>query len=143
MDAVGTFAEAIGKDIFRHYLPQMMQQAFEGLDMGSARLSECSFLSFGVMARVFGEEFARGGKEHGGEGWLAGAAGAVIKSLRQEEKDDGGLGDEAKAAAEFFGMGDTSKSAGPSTPSKKPTGAVEAEVDVDVEDVDGDEGVGR
>lgn len=58
MDAIGTFAEAVGKDVFRPYFPNMMKQAFEGIELGSARLRECSFLFFGVMARVFGEEFA-------------------------------------------------------------------------------------
>jgi len=57
-DAVGTFAEAVGVDVFRPYFPDMMKQAFQGMEMGSARLRECSFLFFGVMARVFGEEFA-------------------------------------------------------------------------------------
>lgn len=58
MDAVGTFAEAVGVDAFRPYFADMMKQAFQGLDMGSPRLRECSFLFFSVMARVFGEEFA-------------------------------------------------------------------------------------
>uniref|UniRef100_A0A0W0GA03 Importin N-terminal domain-containing protein n=1 Tax=Moniliophthora roreri TaxID=221103 RepID=A0A0W0GA03_MONRR len=58
MDAVGTFAEAVGKDLFRPYFATMMTQAFQGIEMGSARLRECSFLFFGVMARVFAEEFA-------------------------------------------------------------------------------------
>ncbi|KAF6761661.1 armadillo-type protein [Ephemerocybe angulata] len=58
MDAIGTFAEAVGKDNFRPYFPDMMAQAFNGLEMGRPRLRECSFLFFGVMAQVFGEEFA-------------------------------------------------------------------------------------
>ncbi|KAF9052288.1 ARM repeat-containing protein [Hymenopellis radicata] len=58
MDAIGTFAEAVGKDVFRPFFPDMMKQAFQGIEMDSARLRECSFLFFGVMARVFGEEFA-------------------------------------------------------------------------------------
>ncbi|KIJ20624.1 phosphatidylinositol 3-kinase [Paxillus involutus ATCC 200175] len=58
MDAVGTFAEAVGVDAFRPYFADMMKQAFQGLEMGSPRLRECSFLFFSVMARVFGEEFA-------------------------------------------------------------------------------------
>jgi hypothetical protein len=58
MDAVGTFSEAVGKDVFRPYFADMMRQAFLGIDLGSARLRECSFLFFGVMARVFKEEFA-------------------------------------------------------------------------------------
>lgn len=58
VDAIGTFAEAVGKDVFRPYFPEMMKHAFQGIETGSARLRECSFLFFGVMARVFGEEFA-------------------------------------------------------------------------------------
>jgi hypothetical protein len=58
MDAIGTFAEAVGKDVFRPYFPDMMTRAFQGCEMGSARLRECSFLFFGVMARVFGDEFS-------------------------------------------------------------------------------------
>lgn len=58
MDAIGTISEAVGKDVFRPFFPNMMTQAFQGIEMGSARLRECSFLFFGVMAGVFGEEFA-------------------------------------------------------------------------------------
>ena len=58
MDTIGTFAEAVGKDVFRPYFSDMMKHAFSGMEMGSARLRECSFLFFGVMASVFGEEFA-------------------------------------------------------------------------------------
>ncbi|RDX41000.1 ARM repeat-containing protein [Polyporus arcularius HHB13444] len=58
MDAVGTFAESVGKDAFRPYFNDMMGQAFNGIELGGARLKECSFLFFGVMARVFGDEFA-------------------------------------------------------------------------------------
>src|SRR6266702_1676829 len=58
MDTVGTFAEAVGKDLFRPYYEPLMKQAFQGIELGSARLRECSFLFFGVMASVFGEEFA-------------------------------------------------------------------------------------
>jgi hypothetical protein len=58
MDTIGTFAEAVGKDVFRPYFPEMMKHAFSGMEMGNARLRECSFLFFGCMASVFGEEFA-------------------------------------------------------------------------------------
>ncbi|GAV99757.1 armadillo-type protein [Lentinula edodes] len=76
MDAVGTFAEAVGKDHFRPYFPTMMTQAFEGIEMGSARLRECSFLFFGVMARVFGDEFA---------GYLPQVVPPLIASCTQDE----------------------------------------------------------
>jgi importin-4 len=58
MDAIGTLAEAVAREIFMPYFPDMMKQVFQGIEMGSARLRECNFLFFGVMARVFGEEFA-------------------------------------------------------------------------------------
>ncbi|KAJ7180608.1 armadillo-type protein [Mycena filopes] len=58
VDAIGTFSEAVGKDVFRPYFPEMMKQAFQGLEVGSPRLRECSFLFFGVIAKVFEEEFA-------------------------------------------------------------------------------------
>ncbi|KAJ3822148.1 armadillo-type protein [Lentinula raphanica] len=76
MDAVGTFAEAVGKDNFRPYFPTMMKQAFQGIDMGSARLRECSFLFFGVMARVFGDEFA---------GYLPQVVPPLLASCTQDE----------------------------------------------------------
>ncbi|KAJ7760499.1 armadillo-type protein [Mycena metata] len=58
VDAIGTFSEAVGKDVFRPYFPEMMKQAFQGVEAGSPRLRECSFLFFGVIAKVFEEEFA-------------------------------------------------------------------------------------
>jgi hypothetical protein len=76
MDAIGTFAEALGKEIFRPYFPDMMKQAFQGIEMGSARLRECSFLFFGVMARVFGEDFAA---------YLPNVVPALMASCRQPE----------------------------------------------------------
>ncbi|KAF8636402.1 hypothetical protein AX17_003584 [Amanita inopinata Kibby_2008] len=79
MDAIGTFAEAVGKDVFRPYFPDMMKQAFQGLEMGSARLRECSFLFFGVMARVFGEEFAA---------YLPNVMPPLLASCKQSEHGD-------------------------------------------------------
>ena len=79
MDAIGTFAEAVGKDVFRPYFPDMMRHAFEGLKMESARLHECSFLFFGVMARVFEEEFAP---------YLAEVVPPLLASCKQHEKGE-------------------------------------------------------
>ena len=81
MDAVGTFAEAVGKDAFRPYFADMMTQAFEGIKMGNARLRECSFLFFGVMARVFEEEFAV---------YLTEVVPALLSSLTQVERGEEG-----------------------------------------------------
>lgn len=82
MDAIGTFSEAVGKDVFRPYFPQMMNHAFEGCKMGSARLRECSFLFFGVMARVFGEEFAL---------YLGQVVPPLLESCKQAEQGEDNL----------------------------------------------------
>lgn len=58
MDAIGTFAAAVGKEIFRPYFSEMMKHAFSGIETNNPKLRECSFVFFAVMARVFGEEFA-------------------------------------------------------------------------------------
>lgn len=82
MDAVGTFADAVGKDVFRPYFADMMNQSFQGIQLGSARLKECSFLFFGVLARVFGEEFVP---------YLPSVVPALINSCKQEEHGEEGI----------------------------------------------------
>lgn len=58
MDALGTLAEAIGKDDFRPYLADTMTMAMAGAELGSARLKECSFLLYAVLSRIFEKEFS-------------------------------------------------------------------------------------
>ncbi|CCM01817.1 uncharacterized protein FIBRA_03885 [Fibroporia radiculosa] len=97
MDAVGTFAEAVGKDVFRPYFADMMQQAFEGIQMGSARLRECSFLFFSVMSRVFEDEFAP---------YLPNVVPSLIASCKQPEQgDDDALSVANPEAAASFASG--------------------------------------
>ncbi|KAI0741743.1 ARM repeat-containing protein [Daedaleopsis nitida] len=79
MDAVGTFAEAVGKEAFRPYFRDMMGQAFNGIQLGGARLKECSFLFFGVMARVFEDEFAP---------YLEEVVKSLIESCKQADHGD-------------------------------------------------------
>ncbi|KAF8216431.1 armadillo-type protein [Mycena galopus ATCC 62051] len=79
VDAIGTFAEAVGKDVFRPYFPEMMKQAFQGLELGSPRLRECSFLFFGVMAKVFEDEFAM---------YLPNVVPPLLKSCSQAEQGE-------------------------------------------------------
>lgn len=59
MDCLGTLAESIGKEEFRPYFQQTMQMALAQAagEQGSTRLKECSFLLFGVLARLFEKEF--------------------------------------------------------------------------------------
>jgi len=76
MDTLGTFAQAVGKDGFRPYFADVMKQAFVFLQSGNSRLSECSFICFGEMAEVFGEEFSP---------YLDNVVPAIITSLEQTE----------------------------------------------------------
>ncbi|KAH8081339.1 ARM repeat-containing protein [Cristinia sonorae] len=103
MDAVGSFSEAVGAAVFRPYFADMMAQAFAGIEMGSARLSECSFLFFGVMAKVFGDEFAP---------YLPTVVSSLIASLQQPEHGDDFLGAEADLA-NVFASGDSPDTAIP------------------------------
>lgn len=80
MDTIGTFSEAVGKEQFAPYFHDMMKQAFAGIETGNARLRECSFLFFGVMARVFEEEFAQ---------YLPQIVPPLIASLEQVEQGEG------------------------------------------------------
>ena len=56
MNAVGTVSETVGKNVFRRTTPDLMQQAFASIGLGFACLREYSFLFFGVMSRVYGDE---------------------------------------------------------------------------------------
>ncbi|KAG6891210.1 hypothetical protein C0995_008462 [Termitomyces sp. Mi166 len=117
MDAIGTFAEAVGKDVFRPYFPDMMKQAFQGIEMGSARLRECSFLFFGVMARVFGEEFAQ---------YLPNVVPALLASCKQDEHGDESISLSVADASSAFASG--------SSPANALT-AGDADTSVELEDV--------
>lgn len=85
MGAIGTFAEAVGSDSFRPYFQDMMTQAFAAIDTSSSRLRECSFLFFGVMSHVFGNEFAPYRD-------LDRVVPSLIISLKQEENDEAEVG---------------------------------------------------
>ncbi|KAH8832771.1 ARM repeat-containing protein [Flagelloscypha sp. PMI_526] len=80
MDAIGTFAEAVGKEVFRPYVPDMMKHALSAVESGNARLRECSFMFVSTMARVFTEEFAP---------YLPSVVPALLNSVQQSEADDG------------------------------------------------------
>ncbi|CAK5274034.1 unnamed protein product [Mycena citricolor] len=99
VDAIGTFAEAVGKDIFRPFFPNMMNHAIQALEVGSPRLRECSFLFFGVMAKVFEDEFAV---------YLPAVVPALLASCAQVEQGEELSVVEASAA---FGTGSSPQNA--------------------------------
>ncbi|UZJ51765.1 hypothetical protein CBS101457_001085 [Exobasidium rhododendri] len=76
MDTVGTFAEAVGKEQFRPYFSDLMNLAYEGVNLDNPRLRECSFIFFSVMCRVFGEEFSQ---------FLPAVVPKLLESFRQSE----------------------------------------------------------
>lgn len=84
MDSIGTFAEALGRDAFRPWFQEMMKQAFAWVEVGSPRLRECSFLLFGVLARVFEEEFGP---------YFPNVVAALLASWKQQEKGEELLGE--------------------------------------------------
>ncbi|THG94520.1 hypothetical protein EW026_g6967 [Hermanssonia centrifuga] len=83
---------AVGKDVFRPYFSDMMKQAFAGIQMNSARLRECSFLFFAVMARLYKEEFAP---------YLPEVIPALMSSLKQAEHGEELSLSNGEAAASF------------------------------------------
>lgn len=127
MDAIGTFSEAVGKEPFRPYFADMMTQAFAGIELGSARLKECSFMFFGVMAGLFEEEFAP---------YLPQVVPALLNSLKQAEH-----GEEQFASRELYlslviRQADTfiADNATDFTSGASPATAIE--IDGDIEDLD-------
>ncbi|KAJ1972304.1 hypothetical protein H4R34_005452 [Dimargaris verticillata] len=58
IDTVGIVAEAVGKDVFRPYLEDFMKLALAGLELPSGRLRDCTFLFFGTISKVLGDDFA-------------------------------------------------------------------------------------
>jgi hypothetical protein len=76
LDTVGTFAEAVGKENFRPYFSELMNIAYEGVNLENPRLRECSFIFFSVMCRVFGEEFSQ---------FLPAVVPKLLESFRQSE----------------------------------------------------------
>ncbi|TCD64614.1 hypothetical protein EIP91_003848 [Steccherinum ochraceum] len=117
MDAVGTFSEAVGKEVFRPYFADLMGVAFKGMEMGSARLRECSFLFFGVMAKVFEDEFAP---------YLPSVVPALVQSLQQAEHgEEEGLAVSTSDAVVSFASGTTPATAIP----------VDGATELDIEDL--------
>ncbi len=78
MDTIGAIAEGVGKEAFVPYLHDLMQVSMQGLSLDHARLRECTYCFFGVMARLFEEEFAI---------YLSGIVPIIVNSCKAIEKD--------------------------------------------------------
>ncbi|KAK9376567.1 armadillo-type protein [Lipomyces chichibuensis] len=88
-DSLGAIANAVGKDAFGPYASPAVQAAYECLQTNHNRLRECVFLFFGVLAKVYGAEFAP---------FLPKIMPEIFKCLEQDEtgpseKEDLDIGD--------------------------------------------------
>jgi hypothetical protein len=84
-DTAGAIASAVGADVFRPHVQQVMGLAIEQLELDLPRLRECSYALFSILARVFGEEFAP---------YLPSIVPAILNSCKTEEKNDNLVNDE-------------------------------------------------
>ncbi|KAG0344463.1 hypothetical protein BG004_004468 [Podila humilis] len=57
-DALGSIADAVGKETFRPYLNEMMNLTLEGLQLDNTRLRECGYYFFSGISQVFEDEFS-------------------------------------------------------------------------------------
>ncbi|KAJ1963137.1 hypothetical protein GGI12_002236, partial [Dipsacomyces acuminosporus] len=99
-DTAGAIAEAVGKDAFRPHLEETMKLALEGMEIESSNMRDCGFCYFGVMSRVFREEFSQ---------YLSFIAPHLLHTFRLDESSAFGFDDE-DALGE--GMDDDDEDAG-------------------------------
>lgn len=119
-DAIGTFASAVGKEQFRPYLQPTLTVAFDALNLESAQMRECSMLFFGVLSKVYGEEFVP---------FLPQIMPPLLASLGQTEEEDETEADGAIAklnAGQGFKVDDDDE-------------AEEDSAFVDIDDIDSDD----
>ncbi|CAG8438463.1 984_t:CDS:10 [Funneliformis caledonium] len=102
-DTVGSVAEAVGKELIQPHVNDIMRLAIEGTSLDNARLRECSYCLFAVMARVFKEEFSV---------YLGTIMPQLLKSCQMEEFDpftldeftiNSAIVDEKEIAADVIG----------------------------------------
>ena len=90
-DAMASMALAVGPKSFQRYVQPLMQATDEGLHLDHAQLKETSFLFWGMMAKVYKEDF---------KPFLEGVLKALFESLETEESElEVDLGDEAEDLA--------------------------------------------
>lgn len=75
-DAMGEFAVAVGPEKFKSYVAPLMRASEEALHLDHSRLKESTFMLFGALAKVYGEEFTH---------FLPGVVTALFDCLDQDE----------------------------------------------------------
>jgi len=87
-DAMANIAIAVGPKAFQRYVQPLMEATEEGLHLDNPKLRETSFLFWGTIAKVYGDEF---------KPFLPGVVNGLFESLAAEETDlEVKLGEEAK-----------------------------------------------
>ena len=84
-DAMGDIANAVGAEAFQPYVTDLMHSSEEALSLDSAALKETSFLLWGQLAKLYGENFAQ---------FLPGVFKGLFSVLEMEEQEleiDSGL----------------------------------------------------
>lgn len=87
-EALGSIALAVGRDMFRPFVQQLMEASEEALHLDQPRLRETSFILWSNLARVYEEEL---------DPFLDGIVRSLWESLQQEETEfEVELGEEAQ-----------------------------------------------
>lgn len=78
MDAMTGISESVGREAFTPFVTNLMDAAYEALNLGHPRLKETSFMFFSAMARVYEEDFGP---------FMEKVMASLFESLDQEETD--------------------------------------------------------
>lgn len=90
-DAMGNIALAVGGKAFQRYVRPLMQATDEALHLDHPKLKETSYLFWGMMSKVYGDEF---------KPFLEGVLKALFESLETEESElEVDFGDDAEDLA--------------------------------------------
>ncbi|KAJ2213540.1 hypothetical protein EV179_003765 [Coemansia sp. RSA 487] len=95
-DMAGTLAEAAGKDAFHPHLEETVQLALQGMESDSSLMRESGYCYFGVISRVFKEEFSK---------YIQFIAPQLLKTLRMDETVQFGFDLEETNEGEMAGAG--------------------------------------
>lgn len=87
-EALGSIASAVGPEVFKPFVQQLMQASEEALHLDQSRLRETSFILWSTLAKIYGEDFGP---------FLDGVVKHLLEGLQQEETEfEVELGEEAQ-----------------------------------------------
>ncbi|KAI1997565.1 hypothetical protein LOZ53_000383 [Ophidiomyces ophidiicola] len=87
-DAMGEMSASAGPERYKNYVGPLMQASEEALRLEHSRLKESTYIFWGAMSKVYGEDFTP---------YLNGVVGGLLACLEQEDNDlEVSLGDAAR-----------------------------------------------